>query len=145
MDELNSLFGTSVELRNTTVERANLDGQSYDRTFAISVLEHLTTASVTEVFSHVHRCLKQAGLFIITLDLFLNLDPFTDRITNKYGRNLSLKEFVSPTAWEVVAGVQSEIYGFPGFNPRTVLSRLDELLIGRDYPTLTQCLVLRKK
>src|SRR5580692_10949703 len=42
MDRLNKLFGTHVELRNTTIENAKLNENTMDRVYSISVIEHLT-------------------------------------------------------------------------------------------------------
>ena len=41
MAKLNQRFGSHVELRNTTVDKANLPDGSVDRVFSISVIKHL--------------------------------------------------------------------------------------------------------
>ena len=41
IEKLNRRFGTRVELRNTTIEKAGLQDEQFDRVFSISVIEHL--------------------------------------------------------------------------------------------------------
>ena len=83
---LNSWFHTSVVLKSTTIRKANLTDNYYDLVLSISVLEHLPAEDIREVMEHAYRCLKPGGRFIITLDLFLNLQPFTSRASNEWGQ-----------------------------------------------------------
>jgi hypothetical protein len=53
---------------------------------SISVIERLTDNDIMDMMKHVHRCLKPGGLFILTIDLFLNLHPFVR------GRKMNLDE-----------------------------------------------------
>ena len=141
--ELNALFGTSVELRNCVIEEAALEEGTYDRVFSVSVLEHLPEKEITEVMKHAYRCLKPGGLFILTVDLFLNLKPFTDRETNEYGRNQDLRWLIAQAPFERLEGKSSELFGFPEFDSAQIQRDLDRYLIGY-YPVLIQCVVLRK-
>lgn len=140
---LNKTFGTDIELRNTTIERAELRAGEFDRAFSISVIEHLPPADAANVMAHAFRCLKPGGLFIITLDLFLNLHPFTTRRSNEYGVNQSAAELISSQPWRLVVGKRDELLGFPEFDADKILSRLENYLVG-SYPALAQCLVLQK-
>jgi len=143
--KLNHLFGTHVELRNCTIENANLCENGIDRAFSISVVEHLTDADIANVMNHVHRCLKPGGLFVLTIDLFLNLYPFCSRIHNEYGRNQDIRLMIELENWEIVEGNPEQLFGFELFNADAVLSNLEKYLIGQYYPALIQCLVLRKR
>ena len=60
MGEMNRLFGTSVELRNTVVTNAGLESSSFDRAFSISVLEHLPTAEIEDAIRAVFVVLSRA-------------------------------------------------------------------------------------
>ncbi len=141
--KLNSLFRTDVELRNTVISRAGIPDASIDRFFSISVLEHLPEDDLNDVLIHAYRCLKPGGLFIMTVDLFLNLRPFTDRVANEYGINQDISSFLRPAPFELLKGKRSELYGFDDFDFRRILANVEKFFIG-SYPALVQCVILRK-
>ncbi len=143
MEILNKRFGTDVQLRNTTISNAALEDDAYDRIFSISVIEHLDEREIQNIMNHAYRCLKPGGLFLMTIDLFLNLAPFTGRLENEYGGNRNVRWIAELMPFEVVEGELSELFGYDGFDPERILSNLDKYLIGQ-YPALSQCLVLRK-
>lgn len=143
VNELNELFGTDVELRNCTASEAGLEETSYDRAYSISVLEHLPASEIETIVRHVFRALKPGGLFILTVDLFLNVAPFTTRVENAFGTNRDVHALSRLAPFELIEGNPEELYGFPEFDHERILSRLENYLIG-DYPALAQCLVLRK-
>ncbi|HEX5400008.1 MAG TPA: SAM-dependent methyltransferase [Verrucomicrobiae bacterium] len=140
---LNRCFKTHVDLRNTTIDKAGLVGGEFARTYSISVIEHLALDEAATVMSHVFKGLEPGGLFILTIDLFLNLHPFSSRRRNEYGLNQNVYELISNQPWELVVGDPGELFGFSEFNKDGILSRLETFLVGR-YPTLVQCLVLKK-
>ena len=140
---MNSLFGTKVDLIQTTLDKADLKICSADAVFAISVLEHLTQAELDEVIRHVQLCLRPGGHFVVTLDLFLNIAPFTSVLNNRYGCNKDVFRLVSQSNMCLLKGVENELFGFPSFHAESVLSNLADYMIG-SYPTLTQCFVLQK-
>jgi len=141
--ELNELFETDVELRNCTIAQAGLEEGTYDRAYSISVLEHLPKQEIETIVREVYRALKPGGLFILTVDLFLNVAPFTSRQENAFGANWDVYALSRIAPFELVEGKPEELFGFPEFNAERVLSQLESYLIG-DYPALAQCLVLRK-
>ena len=143
MNTLNRRFKTNVELRNTTVSESNLEEESYDRAFSISVIEHLSDAEILEVIKHTYRSLKTGGLFIMTIDLFLNLSPFTQLDSNEFGKNRNVRWIIEQSSFEISLGNRNELFGFPEFNHEQIQSELEKYMIGY-YPVLTQCLVLRK-
>lgn len=140
---LNQWFGTNVQLINTTLDQAGLADNSVDLMFSISVLEHLTQPELTLVMQHARRCLRPGGQFIITLDLFLNLVPFTTRQKNEYGTNQDVRRMVEESGLRLAQGNPAELYGFPEFDPQRILSNLEQYMVG-SYPVLTQCIVLEK-
>jgi SAM-dependent methyltransferase len=144
MERLNRLFGTHVELRNTTIENANLGNNSADCVFSISVIEHLTDPEIANAMKYVHCCLKPGGLFILTIDLFLNLHPFCSRLSNEFGRNQNIRWMIELENWEIVNGTRAQLFGFESFSADAILSNLEKYLIGRYYPVMVQCLVLMK-
>jgi SAM-dependent methyltransferase len=140
---LNDWFSTDVRLINTTLDQAGLADESVDVMFSISVLEHLTHQELTEVMRHARRVLRREGRFVITLDLFLNLAPFTARDRNEYGTNQSVCQMVEESGLEITTGKRAELFGFPEFDATTIQAQCERYMIG-SYPVLTQCMVLRK-
>ena len=59
--------------------------------FRSALIQHLTRRDMRQVMSSVFRCLKPGGVFILTIDLFLNLQPFTSRKSNQYGWNQNVR------------------------------------------------------
>ena len=141
---LNRAFGTSVELRNTTLQETDLARSSMDRVFAISTLEHVPADETGSLVARVRDILRPGGLFICTIDLFLNLEPFSARPSNDYGRNVDIRELVAQSGLHLVAGEPSELCGYEEFDARAILARLEEFWVGR-YPCVAQTLVLEKK
>lgn len=140
---LNRWFGTNVELMATTIDNAGLREGSVDAVFAISVLEHLSQPELDNVITHVLRCLRPGGHFVVTLDLFLNLVPFTSISCNRYGSNKDVRRMLTQSKMCLVSGIREELYGFPSFDVQRIMSNLADYMIG-NYPTLTQCFVLQK-
>jgi len=143
MRELNALFGTNVVLKSSTIGKADLPDASYDLFFSISVLEHLPEADVREVMEHAWRCLKPGGRFVLTVDLFLNLEPFTKRTSNEYGRNIDVRQMIESSKLRLLVGERSQLFGYPEFSTEPILANLETYLVGA-YPVLTQCMVLQK-
>jgi hypothetical protein len=103
----------------------------------------MTDDDIAETISHVHRCLRPNGLFVLTIDLFLNLHPFCSRQLNEWGKNQNILHFTKIAKWDIVKGNPKELFGFSEFDSDYILSNLERYLIGR-YPAMAQCLVLRK-
>jgi len=143
MRSLNRAFGTNVELRNCTVRDAALEPGLYDRAFSISVLEHLSPEEIAEVCATVYAALKPGGLFVLTIDLFLDTRPFSNRDQNEYGKNVDVAWLSRLAPFKLEHGDPRELHGFPEFDPKYVLANLSEYMIG-SYPALAQCIVLRK-
>ena len=142
---LNRLFGTSVELRNCTLRDASLEKASYDIVYSISVLEHLTEKEFWESIRYVWECLKTGGKFVLTVDLFLNLSPFTSRKANEFGVNFPVGELMDFETFALVSGDPREIYGTKVFDKERIMANLEDYYLGDYYPALSQCLVLEKK
>lgn len=141
---LNRRFGTRVRLKNCFINDAGFGDESFDRAVSISAIEHIPPDDILTILTHVRRVLKPGGVFVLTVDLFLDLKPFTRLETNKFGRNISIRWLVENSGLELVAGRTEELYGFDGFSPERILERLPQFLVGSDWPTLTQMLVLQK-
>jgi len=141
--KLNSWYNASVTFKGTTISKANLPDSYYDVFVSVSVLEHLSEDEILEIMEHANRCLKPGGRFVITLDLFLNLEPFSRRKSNEWGRNQNVRWIVEISQMRLLSGERAELFGYPEFNSEAILSNLEKYYMG-NYPVLAQCLVLER-
>ena len=143
MRRLNKLYATDVVLRNTVIEDADLPGNAFDVVFSISVLEHLGEKAIHSAMREAYRVLRPGGKFVMTVDLFLNVNPFSRMRANQYGTNIDLRAAIGAAPFVLETGDRSQLHGFTEFDHLCIQARLEQFLIG-SYPTLTQCVVLRK-
>jgi SAM-dependent methyltransferase len=143
-DRLNSAFETDVRLIRATLPEAQLPDDSLDRAYCISTLEHLPREEISRTAREVRRILRHGGEFVLTVDLFLDLDPFTTEKQNRWGANVSVAWLVEESGMHLVEGERAELLGFPEFDPERIRDRVENYLVGETYPVLTQALVLRK-
>jgi SAM-dependent methyltransferase len=143
--ELNSTFKTSVKLIPSTLPKSKLVPSSFDRAFSISVLEHLTPSEIEDTMKEAFRLLKPGGEFVITTDLFIDIEPFTHIARNRYGGNVNIKSLVEYAPFSLKFGDVSQLNGYEEFNPQEILSRISSFYLGRGYPALVQAIVLKKK
>lgn len=132
-------FGAPVALAPATLGEAGLEDHSVDVIVSISAIEHFAEADLREFAQETRRLLGDGGTAVLTIDLFLNLAPFTQRESNEYGTNVNVHQLLESAGLELVEGDPSELYGFPEFDPERIQARLEDYLVGR-YPALTQCL-----
>jgi SAM-dependent methyltransferase len=140
---LNRWFRTSVELVPSTLQAADLEAESTDVVYSISTLEHIPAPELPSLAQHIRRVLRPGGHLVATVDLFLNLAPFTSRHENEYGTNLDVREFVTATGLTMTQGKHEELCGYDEFDPDRVLRNLERYLVGA-YPAAAQLFVLRK-
>jgi SAM-dependent methyltransferase len=142
---LNRAFRTDVRLANCFIDQAGFADTSFDRVFAISVLEHIPADDLATLMDQLRRVLKPDGILVATADLFLNAAPFTPAPSNEYGRNIDLCAMIRRSGFELTTGTPEELCGFPGFDPGQIARRAEagEFLIG-SYPGLVQCFTCRK-
>ena len=140
---LNRAFRTDVTLHRSTLPEAALPGR-FDAVVCVSTIEHLTREDIAATLAAAMDALVPGGLVVLTVDLFLDLAPFTDRTSNRWGTNVSigwLQETLGGA--ELVAGDPDELYGTTGFSTEAVLSRLEEFVMGAEYPQLAQLVAFR--
>ena len=143
-DRLNRIFGTDVRLKGTTLPDADVQDSSVDLVFSISTIEHIPLDDAHELAKGIARVLRPGGRFVATIDMFLDLAPFTDRQTNPWGRNIDVQDFVEATGLKMVTGDASRLIGFDEFDSNGVLSNLGEYFVGSGHPCCAQALVLEK-
>lgn len=141
---LNRAFDTDVELRNCYMDEAGLDDESVDVVYSISTIEHIPLALIPPLLAEVRRVLVPGGRFVLTVDLFLDLEPFSYQTENITGRNVDIRWLVETSALRLEQGDRSELYGFADFDPKRVMGNLFSYEYGHYYPSLAQALVLVK-
>ena len=118
--------------------------ESFDRVYAISTSNTSLPDDLDELVDDVRRVLAPGGKVVLTIDLFLDLRPFTSRSENEWGQNVDVRALVDRFGLQLVAGDPKELNGYPEFEPESVLANLSQLMIGNLYPALAQALVLER-
>jgi hypothetical protein len=136
------LFGASVSLIPNSIEHAELGDQSADVLMSVSVLEHLEPSALAATASQIKRILRPSGIAILTIDLFVDLYPFTDRRAGDWGRNVNVRDFLEAAGLMLVSGDRSELFGFPEFNAQDIDARRDSYLLS-DVSSTAQCLIAK--
>lgn len=144
MDRLNSLFKTDVTLINQGVEEVSLKANSFDCAFCISVIEHMPNQIAESAIANTYNALRPGGIFLLTIDLFPDVFPFTQKVENIYGKNMSVKQLLDNSGFEIIHGNKQELFGYLEFDSNQILENLSQYLLGSMYPVLVQTLILRK-
>ncbi len=139
---LNRAFNTNVILNKSTLPDADLEG-NFAAVICVSTLEHLPPESIEATLETVKKLIAPGGLVVLTVDLFLNLIPFSDRATNVWGGNSSIAWIEDLLGYEMVAGDRAELYGYKEFSPDHILGRLEEFAINAGYPQMAQLVTFR--
>ena len=137
-------FGAGVTLISETLQDAGLPTESVDTVVCVSTIEHIPATEVDLLAPEIYRVLKPGGRAVLTVDLFLDLAPFSDLTQNQWGTNIDVWSFIIKSRLQLIVGEPSLLLGSPSFDPKKVLGLLPELFIGTGYPALAQCIVLEK-
>ena len=140
---LSQAFRAPVEVIPTTIDQANLSNALADVVLCISAFEHFSQEDIECTCQHIPRILKPGGIAVFTVDLFLDLAPFTDQASNRWGRNLDVAKFLADSNLTLQSGCQSELLGYPSFSPKGVLSKLSQYIYEPTGPCLSQCMVAK--
>jgi SAM-dependent methyltransferase len=141
----NKKFGTDVHLLERKIADVELEPGSFDVIYSISVVEHIPPEELQRSMERIGQLLRPGGRFVLTLDLFLDLAPFSRKQRNSFGTNVPVADLLAASRLELESGLPEELYGFPQFDALRVMELLPELFIGTRYPTLIQCVVMRKR
>jgi SAM-dependent methyltransferase len=125
-----------------TIDQLEAPKRPFDVMLSVSALEHFPDAHLVAAARAVKRLLKPDGVVVMTVDLFLDLKPFSNRERNEWGRNIDLKNFLHQAGLELEEGNVAELFGFPEFDLAVIMGRLATYFVGQ-YPTLSQCLSAR--
>ena len=132
-----------VDLRIATLQDAGIEPASVDTVYCLSTLEHVPGHEATRIVEYAATRLRPGGHLVLTVDLFLNLAPFSRRTRNDYGWNHDIRGLVEASGLHLSQGDRSELHGFDEFDAQDILGRLDEFLVG-SYPAVAQALVLTR-
>ena len=142
--DLNSAFHTSVIPMPTFLEEAEFAHGSIDYVTCVSTLEHVPFDGSVKLLEAAADFLRVGGQLVATVDLFIDLEPFTQRTSNVWGTNLDLgKLFKTEDRFKLVGGDPSQLYGCDGFDAGKIQERCAEFYLG-EYPCMAQCFVLEK-
>ncbi len=136
------IFRAPARLMPTTLDHTGLPPHSVDLVLTISTLEHLTAGELDVVADSIRQLLKSGGFVVMTVDLFLDLAPFTTTQRNNWGTNIDVRAFLTRAGVELVAGDPRKIWGFPEFDGEAIARNRESFLMGGDA-SLAQCLVAR--
>lgn len=139
-----SIFGVDVTLVTQRVQDTNFKADSFDRIFALSVLEHVDQDEAQQMVNTMRRLIAPGGLIVLSIDLFFDLEPFGKLKQNYYGRNLNVCDLIQGTGLTLVQGDPKELNGYGEFDPERIVARIDEFDFGWSYPVLSQLTALRK-
>ena len=134
-------FGVPVLLIPKTLAQADLETASTDVLLSVSTLEHFTPSDLSEFSAHATRILRPGGVAVLTVDLFLDLKPFTAADHNMYGTNVDMRALLDRCGLTLREGNRTELFGFPEFSASRVLQNTTQYMVGKGYPALAQCLV----
>jgi Methyltransferase domain len=141
---LNRVFNTDVRLVAERIQDADLEPDSFDRMFCLSVIEHVEPDEAVRMLTTAATLLRPGGRALLTIDLFLDLRPFGVLTRNRWGTNIDVGALVKDSGLTLVYGDPRELLGMREFDFDRVVRLLPELLISASYPVLTQTLILEK-
>ena len=139
-------WSARVSYTRCRVDEMDDPDEGYDLAFCISVIEHIPSREERlSLMRGVWRLLKPGALFVVTVDLFLGLHPFTERTLQGDARNVLISELLSAAPFDLAFGVREELYGMTGFSAGSIRSRAEagEILVGGGG-VMSQCFVLAK-
>jgi SAM-dependent methyltransferase len=140
---LGRALSAGVQLYDKKIDSLEAESRSFDVILSVSALEHFSSDDLAALAAAIRRLMKQDGVVVMTIDLFLDLKPFSKLEENRWGRNLDIRQFLEMAGLRLEAGNPAELFGYPEFSPSDIMGNLSEYLIGDGYPTLTQCVVAR--
>jgi hypothetical protein len=139
-DQLNRAFKTDVTLHKSTLPEARLEG-TFNVIYSVSTIEHIPREALTATLVAARQLLDRGGRIVLSVDLFLDLEPFCRREKNRWGSNVSLKWVADVLEMELTEGDPSELCGYDEFSTEAVLENLADYAMNVGYPQLAQLMV----
>ncbi|MEV6846617.1 class I SAM-dependent methyltransferase [Actinoplanes sp. NPDC051411] len=141
-----SFFDSRVTLIEKRLQEADLEPESFDRLFAISVIEHVDQQEAGDMVAAMRKLLKPGGRAVLSIDLFFDLPPFGVLERNYWGTNINVYSLVKNSGMELVHGDPAELYGFPEFDADRIAAKANQNVYNLSvlYPVVSQLVVLQK-
>lgn len=142
-----NMFGDNINFIKKHIEQTGLPGSHFDRIFSVSTIEHIPEVEISGIMKEICRILKPGGSFVVTVDLFLDCYPFSEKISNVHGSNISIKKVIDDSGLYLRYGRMDQLYGFSDFCPKSILEHLNDFWVVKSGESviLTQCFVLEKR
>lgn len=137
-----SLFDADVTLVEDKLQDASLEAGTFDRIFAISVLEHVSQQEAGSVLAAMRRLLRPGGRAVLSIDLFFDLAPFGPFERNFWGTNLDVRQLIEESGLRLVHGDPAELHGYPEFDPARIVQNISTYNLSPVYPVVSQLIVL---
>ena len=141
---LANVFRAPVQLITRPIEQAGLEDRSADRVLCVSVIEHLSPTAAIDCMKAVGRVLRPDGFLVLTVDLFLDLAPFTNAESGRWGRNANVRELLDAAGLTLVKGEREELFGYDEFSMARIRHRTSDYLVSTAR-SLAQCLVAKPR
>lgn len=109
--------------------------------YSVSTIEHIPPDVLEDTLVAARRLLAPGGRIVLTVDLFLDLMPYTARESNNWGTNVSAKWIADILQMELAIGDPSELPGYQEFSTEKVLEHLADCAINFNFPQLAQLMV----
>ena len=139
---MNTWFGTDVRLIRSDISAAGIPSGSIDVIYSISTIEHISDDEITRLLREARRILRPGGKLVLTVDLVLDLRPFTGQEVNIWGTNVAIASLLGRHHMQILRGNPAELLGSPGFDARRVQRNLNRYATNEYYPQLSQLLVV---
>jgi 2-polyprenyl-3-methyl-5-hydroxy-6-metoxy-1,4-benzoquinol methylase len=144
-ETLNAAFHTDVERFPIRLEDTGFTANSIDYITCVSTIEHVPQQVAESIMRRAEELLVKGGKLVLTIDLSLDIEPWTDVVENRWGSNINVKRLVdAASGMDLTVGIPSELYGFPEFDAKQIQRDLSKYYVG-EYPCMSQCLVLTKR
>jgi predicted SAM-dependent methyltransferase len=138
--QLNRALKTDVKLWRATLPDAKIQG-TFDVIYSVSTLEHIPTDALVDTLTVARRLLRPGGRVVLTVDLFLNLEPFCNRQTNQWGSNVAPQWIAEVLEMELLEGTRAELLGYEEFSTEKILEHLEDYAVSAGYPQMAQLMV----
>jgi 2-polyprenyl-3-methyl-5-hydroxy-6-metoxy-1,4-benzoquinol methylase len=79
---LSRAFGVQVQLFDKKIDSLEVPPNSFDVLLSVSALEHFSDGDLAALAGAIKQLLKWGGIVVLTIDLFLDLKPFSNREEN---------------------------------------------------------------
>ena len=140
-DQICKVVDVTVDIIASPIQDAKIPDNSVDVVYSVSALEHFSESDIDSFARETKRILKPKGIAVLTVDLFIDVTPFTRKPTNQWGKNINIAEFLEKAGLQLHTGNPNELCGMKEFDPVKILELLPQYFLSVSGPCVPQCLV----